>query len=164
MPLSFSGIPKGFPRHLLLKVDYCCKLLNLLKWKTCQKLKETSPSTLSICETPPSPIAICHAYVIMVVCTRHHSKKSHGQNQLEVVTFLLQPGFSSSPSTSKLFKLCKYGIYKRFPEDSMITQRHRYILLIVIIIYYYHHDFEWHSLSWVLIYIMEQYLPWMHAD
>ena len=45
----------------------------------------------------------------------------------------------------------------------MITQRHRYILLIVIIIYYCHHDSEWHNLSWVLIYILEQLLPWMHA-
>ena len=45
----------------------------------------------------------------------------------------------------------------------MITQSHRYILLIVIIIYYCHHDFERHNLSWVLIYILEKFLPWMHA-
>ena len=46
----------------------------------------------------------------------------------------------------------------------MITQRQRYILLIVIILYHSHHDSEWHNLSWVLIYILEQFLPWMHAD
>ena len=45
----------------------------------------------------------------------------------------------------------------------MITQRHRYILLIIIIIYYCHHDSEWHHLSWVLIYILEQFLPLMYA-
>ena len=45
----------------------------------------------------------------------------------------------------------------------MITQRHRYILLIIIIIYYCHHDSKWHHLSWVLIYILEQFLPLMYA-
>ena len=29
--------------------------------------------------------------------------------------------------------------------------------------YYCHHDSEWHNLSWVLIYILEQFLPWMHV-
>ena len=44
----------------------------------------------------------------------------------------------------------------------MISQRHRYILLIIIV-YYYHHDSEWNNLSCILIYILEQFLPWMHA-
>ena len=45
----------------------------------------------------------------------------------------------------------------------MITQRHKYILLIVIIIYYCRLESESHNLSWVLLYILEQFLPWMHA-
>ena len=79
----------------------------------------------STCETPPFPIVylLCMSLwlCVLVIIQRHHIVKFNYKSFL----FYLKPCFPPSPNTSKLFKLCKHGIYKILLEDSMITQRHR---------------------------------------
>ena len=128
--------------------------------ETCQSLKETSPSTFSICETPPSPIAICHAYVILVECICHYPERSHSQ-QTRGHHPLLSLVFHPCPSLAN----CLNFVSMAYTRDFQKIQRLFNDISIFYYYYYYycHHDYVQHDLSWVLIYILEQFLPWMHA-
>ena len=113
----------------------------------------------STCETPPFPIVylscICHCGCVYLSSFGEIIWSKSTINHLSLV-FHLYLALANCLN----FVSMAYTIY--FQRIQCLL-KDRYILLIFIIIYYCHHDSEWNNLSWVLLYILEQFLPWMHA-
>ena len=67
--------------------------------------------------------------VLVIIRRDHIAKVSH-----ESFPFTLSLVFYLHPALANYLKLCKHGMQKRLPENSMIFQEHMYILLIIIIV------------------------------
>ena len=77
---------------------------------------------------------ICHVYIIVVVCNCHHSEKSYGQSQLQVISLCLCLVLCPRLALAHHLNFVSMACTNRLPEVSKIFQKHRYILLTIIII------------------------------